>query len=73
MIFHRASNPLHDGSTFNNPAIYSGDNHLKLNYWPPQSGQVSVIGKDMDNQQVIHLINIAHSSTLNLRIIMECK
>jgi len=60
-------NLLRDGGTFNNPAISPGDNQLKLNFWPPQSGQVSVIGKDMGNRQVIHLINLANASSLNWR------
>ncbi|RYY36277.1 MAG: cycloisomaltooligosaccharide glucanotransferase [Sphingobacteriaceae bacterium] len=60
-------NLLRDGGTFNSPGITTGDNRIKLNFWPPQSGQVSVIGKDFDNLQVIHLINMANANSLNWR------
>lgn len=60
-------NLLRSGGTFNNPAITAGDNQLKLNFWPPQSGQVSVVGKDMGSRQIIHLINMANTNSLNWR------
>ncbi|MDB5151849.1 MAG: hypothetical protein JWR54_600, partial [Mucilaginibacter sp.] len=47
-------NLLRDGGTFNNIVITSAS--VKLNNWPPQMGQVSVIGKDMGSRQVIHLV-----------------
>jgi len=60
-------NLLRDGGTFNNPAITAGDNQVKLNFWPPQSGQVSVIGKDMGTRQIIHLINFANVANFDWR------
>lgn len=57
-------NLLRDGGTFNNPVIKSSDNQLRLNNWPPQSGQVSVIGKDLGTKQVIHLINFTNANSL---------
>lgn len=60
-------NLLRDGGTFNSPDIISSDGKMKLNNWPPQSGSVSVIGKDMGNRQVIHLINFSNASTFDWR------
>jgi len=60
-------NLLRDGGTFNNPAITPGDSQTKLNNFPPQTGQVSVIGKDLGNRQVIHLINFANAPSFDWR------
>lgn len=60
-------NLLRDGGTFNNPIVKSSDSQLKLNNWPPQLGQVSVIGKDMGTKQVIHLINFINANSLQWR------
>ena len=60
-------NLLRDGGTFNNPGINSIDGKTVLNNWPPQTGSISVIGKDMGNRQVIHLINFANASTFDWR------
>jgi dextranase len=60
-------NLLRDGGTFNISSLTAGDNQLKLNSWPPQNGQVSVIGKDLGSRQVIHLINLANATSLNWR------
>jgi len=60
-------NLLRDGGTFNTPAISAGDNQMVLNNWPPQTGQVSVIGKDLGQQQVIHLLNFNNAQSLEWR------
>ena len=60
-------NLLRDGGSFNAPNIISSDGKTVLNKWPPQSGSVSVVGKDMGNRQVIHLINFANASTFDWR------
>ncbi|MNS22943.1 Cycloisomaltooligosaccharide glucanotransferase precursor [compost metagenome] len=60
-------NLLRDGGTFNNPVVASADGKIKLNNWPPQSGQVSVIGKSVGNKQVVHLINFATASSFDWR------
>ena len=60
-------NLLRDGGTFNNPSINSTDGETVLNNWPPQTGSVSVIGKDMGIRQVIHLINFANTSLFDWR------
>lgn len=60
-------NLLRDGGTFNNPSIISSDAKMKLNNWPPASGAVSVIGKEIGNRQIIHLINFANASSLDWR------
>jgi len=60
-------NLLRDGGTFNNPAITPGDSQTKLNNFPPQTGQVSVVGKDLGSKQVIHLINFANAASFDWR------
>ena len=60
-------NLLRDGGTFNNPVVTSVDKKIKINNWPPAMGGVSVIGKEIDNKQVIHFINFANASSLQWR------
>jgi dextranase len=38
-----------------------------LNNFPPQTAQVSVIGKDLGTKQVIHLINCANAASFDWR------
>lgn len=60
-------NLLRDGGTFNKPAVACTDGKISVNPWPPQLGSVSVVGKDMGNKQVIHLLNYAGANSLNWR------
>lgn len=60
-------NLLRDGGTFNNPTLISADNQVKLNNWPPQLGQVSIVGKDLGSKQVISLINFSNVNSLQWR------
>ncbi|MEO8710963.1 MAG: glycoside hydrolase family 66 protein [Parafilimonas sp.] len=60
-------NLLRDGGAFNVPNIISSDGKTKLNNFPPQNGSISVIGKDIGNKQVIHLINFANASSFDWR------
>lgn len=60
-------NLLKDGGTFNTPAISSADNQIVLNNWPPQSNSISIVGKNFDARQVIHLLNFANASTFDWR------
>lgn len=60
-------NLLRDGGSFNNPNISPTDGKTVLSNWPPQTGSVSVIGKDMGTKQVIHLINFANASSFDWR------
>ncbi len=60
-------NLLRDGGTFNLPNLISSDGKTKLNAFPPQSGSISVIGKEIGNRQVIHLLNFANASTFDWR------
>ncbi|HVY74017.1 MAG TPA: glycoside hydrolase family 66 protein [Puia sp.] len=60
-------NLLRDGGSFNKPDIISSDGKTKLNQFPPQNGSISVIGKDMGNSQVIHLINFANAASFDWR------
>ena len=60
-------NLLRDGGAFNSPVVAPADNKTKLNNWPPQLGQVSVIGKDLGTKQVIHLVNFTNANSLAWR------
>ena len=60
-------NLLRDGGTFSDPTIQSIDNKLSINIWPPSTGSVSAIGKEVNNSQVIHLINFSTSVHTNWR------
>jgi dextranase len=60
-------NLLRDGGSFNKPDIISSDGKTRLNQFPPQNGSISVIGKDMGNRQVIHLINFANAASFDWR------
>lgn len=56
-------NLLRDGGTFNDPELKS-DGKIRLNNWQPQQGEVSIIGKKVENKQIIHLINFSDATTL---------
>ncbi len=60
-------NILRDGGTFNNPIISSTDGKIKLNNWPPESGAVSVVGKEIGQKQIIHLINFSSAASFDWR------
>ncbi len=60
-------NLLRDGGTFNTVLLSCTNGKMVLNNWPPQSGSVSVVAKDLGNKQVLHLINFANASHLNWR------
>jgi dextranase len=60
-------NVLRDGGTFNQPGIISTDGKTTINNFPPQNGSISVIGKDMGDKQIIHLINFANASSFDWR------
>lgn len=60
-------NILRDGGTFNSPVLNSGDGQLNLKNWPPAASTVSVVGKTLENKQVLHLINFSNTSNLNWR------
>ncbi|MFI5157241.1 MAG: glycoside hydrolase family 66 protein [Sphingobacteriales bacterium] len=60
-------NLLRDGGLFNTPTISSADHKVMLNNWPPQQGQVSIVGKDMGTKQVLHFINFTNANSLHWR------
>jgi len=60
-------NLLRDGGTFNSPQISSTDGKLDLNAWPPQYNKVAVVGKEIGNRQIIHLLNFANVTSLAWR------
>ena len=60
-------NLLRDGGNFNNPDISCTNGQISVANWPPQSGQVSVVGKVIDKKQVIHLINLSQANNFDWR------
>jgi dextranase len=60
-------NVLRDGGTFNTPALVSADNKFQFSNWPAQSGKVSVVGKEIGNTQVLHLLNFTNAKTMQWR------
>lgn len=60
-------NLLRDGGTFNSPTVSSGDGKVNLKSWPPAYSNVAVVGKQVGNKQLIHLINFSNATSLNWR------
>ena len=60
-------NLLQGGGVYNQPALVSADGKMVLNNWPPQTGAVSVVGKDMGGREVIQLINLASATNFDWR------
>lgn len=60
-------NLLRDGGTFNAPAVSCINGKMTLNNWPPVKGQVSVVGKEYAQKQVLHFLNFINATTLNWR------
>jgi len=60
-------NLLRDGGSFNTAPVTCFNGKMTLNNWPPQSGSVSVVSKDMGNRQVLHLINFANAANFDWR------
>lgn len=58
-------NLLRDGGYFTTPAITS--NGIGVNNWPPVFGNASIVGKQVDNKQVIQLLNFNGVSTFEWR------
>lgn len=60
-------NLLRDGGTFNNILINTTERGIKLNNWPPVFGQTAVVGKQLENKQVVHLLNFDGVNTMKWR------
>ncbi len=57
-------NLLRDGGEFNNPVVNSLDGQKSINNWPPQTGSIAAIGKQVEEKQVVHLINFTNANSL---------
>ena len=57
-------NLLRDGGEFNNPEVASLDGERSIKNWPPQTGSIAVVGKKVDQKQVLHLINFGNANSL---------
>lgn len=60
-------NILRGNGTFNDPVLINTDGKMPVKNWPPATGDVSMVGKDMGNRQVIYLINFAKASSFDWR------
>lgn len=60
-------NLLRNGGEFNTPVVSSTDGKVAVNNWPPIFGKASVIGKQFNDRQVLHMINFTGISTLGWR------
>ena len=60
-------NLLQADGDFNTPSVTSLDGQIDINSWPPQTGSVSVVGKDLGSMQVINLLNYMDATSLNWR------
>ena len=60
-------NLLRDGGSFNTPSLVSADNKVQFNNWPAQSGKVAVVGKEVGNKQIVHLLNFTNAKTMQWR------
>ncbi len=60
-------NLLRDGGAFNKPVLISADNKFQFAPWPAGFGNVAVVGKQVGNRQVIHLLNFTDASTMSWR------
>lgn len=59
-------NLLRDGGTFNTPHLTTSG-VLPLGAWPPQPGRIALVGKEVGDRQVIHLLNFTEATTMNWR------
>jgi len=60
-------NLLRDGGDFFNLNLHQIDSKIKFAEWPETSGFISVLGKQVGNRKVIHLINFTASTTMSWR------
>ena len=60
-------NLLQDGGDLKTPTVTSLDGQIDINQWPPQTGNVTVTGKDLGSMQVIHFLNYMDATSLNWR------
>jgi dextranase len=58
-------NLLRDGGIFNRPAIVVANRTCCVNHWPPQPGNIVLIGKETGNKQIVHLINFMDTESLD--------
>lgn len=54
-------NLLRDGGDFNSVELNCDNGKMRVAAWPPRYGNVSVIGKKLDNYQLVHLINLSQA------------
>lgn len=60
-------NLLRDGGSFNSPVVVSPQSAVGYTNWPPVAGRIAVVGKLVENRQVIHLINFSNTNSLDWR------
>lgn len=57
-------NVLRDGGEFKSINVESLDGKLNLANWPANKGEVAIVGKNLVNSDVVHLINFTNSNSM---------
>jgi dextranase len=60
-------NLLRDGGIFNTLPVNCINGKMNVSAWPPESGKVVVMAKQVGSKQVLHFINFANASSFDWR------
>lgn len=60
-------NLLRDGGTYNMPELTTVSAAVPLGAWPAQQGRIAVVGKQVGNREVLHLLNFTDATTMSWR------
>lgn len=66
-FFTAYQNLLRDGGVFNSPVISCTNGKMIIDAWPPQTGKVSVQGKQLGSKQILQLVNFTTAISLEWR------
>ena len=60
-------NLLRDGGSFNDVSLNAVSSSFSLDSWPPRTGKVVTLAKQVGERQVIHLLNYSNATSLSWR------
>lgn len=60
-------NLLRDGGSFNEVSLNAVSSSFSVDSWPPRTGKVIYLAKQVGNRQVIHLLNYSNAISLSWR------
>ena len=58
---------MRDGGTFSPVNVQSVDGSLTFESWPASQGSVAVLGKKINDREVVHLINFSQANSMEWR------